>query len=95
MVLTMLKGLKAIVFGRVQLVMYRDFAERKARGLGVVGTVRNLSDGSVEVIAEGTEESLRAYIEKLKKGPLLSRVDEVKVEWRTPLGKFKDFVILF
>lgn len=75
------------------MVMYRDFAQRKARGLGVVGTVKNLPDGTVEVIAEGEEEILKRYIEKLHKGSILSRVQGVQIEWRPPLGIFKDFVI--
>ena len=50
--------LEAIVSGRVQMVMYRDFTARFARRLGLVGEVKNLSDGTVRVIAEG---SRRAY----------------------------------
>ena len=93
--LIMLKAIRATVSGRVQLVMYRDFAQRKARGLKLIGTVQNLKNGTVEVIAEGSQEKLDAYVEKLKGGPLLARVDAVQVEWREPLGTFTDFVILF
>ena len=89
------KAIKATISGRVQMVMYRDFAQRKARGLKLVGTVQNLKNGTVEVVAEGSEEKLNAYIEKLKGGPLLARVDDVQVQWREPLGTFTDFVILF
>jgi acylphosphatase len=89
------EAIRAIASGRVQMVMFRDFAQRKARGLGLVGTVKNLTDGTVEVIAEGPQEKLEAYIEKLKKGPLLARVDALKVESREPLGTFKDFAIVF
>ena len=84
---------RAIVSGRVQMVMYRDFAQRKARGLGIVGEVKNLSDGTVEVIAEGEKEMLEMYIEKLKRGPLLAQVQTVAVEWRTPSCAFSDFEI--
>jgi acylphosphatase len=77
------------------MVMYRDFAERKASRLGIVGTVRNVDDGTVEVIAEGPRDVLTAYIEKLKKGSLLSHVTAVEVEWRESMGAFKDFTILF
>src|SRR3989344_224255 len=45
--------IETIVSGRVQVVMYRDFATRKARGLGLVGEVKNLPDGTVRVVAEG------------------------------------------
>lgn len=70
-----------IIFGRVQLVMYRDFAQRKARMLKVTGTVTNLKDGTVEVFAEATKEILEKYIALLKQGSLLSKVKDVKVEW--------------
>lgn len=77
------------------MVMYRDFAQRNASSRGIVGTVKNLPDGIVEVFAEGEEGILKEYIERLKKGPLLSRVDKVDIEWREPEGKFNDFSILF
>lgn len=85
----------AIVSGRVQMVMYRDFSQRKARALGVVGTVQNLRNGTVEILAEGERPILDTYVEKLKKGSMLSRVDNVKVEWRVPMGTFKDFDIVY
>ncbi|MFA6553881.1 MAG: acylphosphatase [Candidatus Paceibacterota bacterium] len=91
----MLKHLEVIVTGRVQLVMYRDFAQRKARKLGIVGTVQNLKDGSVSVVAEGDEEVLNKYISYLKKGSVLSKVDEVKVNWGKPTGTFSDFLIIY
>lgn len=81
--------------GRVQLVMYRDFAQRKARGLGIVGWVKNLDDGSVEVVAQGTPDQLKAYVEKLNEGSILSRVESVSVDWRAPSGHFDDFVISY
>ncbi len=91
----MKKEIHVLVSGRVQLVMYRDFSQRKARALGIVGTVQNLKNGTVEIFAEGEQGVLEQYIEKLKKGSLLSRVDEVQVEWREAVGMFEDFDILF
>ena len=49
------KRLECQVFGRVQLVMFRDFVTRKARARGIVGTVKNNPDGSVSVVAQGDE----------------------------------------
>jgi acylphosphatase len=81
--------------GRVQMVMYRDFAQRKARGLELVGFVKNLEDGTVVVVAQGTPDTLKQYIEKLHEGSILSRVDSVAVEWRAPSGQFDDFIIAY
>jgi acylphosphatase len=68
---------RAIVRGRVQGVGYRFFAERAARELGIRGWVRNLPDGTVETVVEGEDEAVRRYFERLRKGPLGSRVDAV------------------
>lgn len=84
-----------IVSGRVQLMMFRDFTQRKARRLGLVGTVRNLADGTVEVIAQGSKEKLEALIKYLHKGSVLSRVDNVEVTWRETKTVFDKFYIVY
>ena len=85
----------AIVSGRVQLVMYRDFSCRNARGLGLVGTVQNLPDGTVRVIAEGEREKLDRYALKLWQGSLLSHVTNVAVSWSPATGEFTKFKIQY
>ena len=69
------------IYGRVQMVMFRDFATRKARSLSLVGYVRNLSDGSVEAYARGEKGSLEKWIGKLRRGSILSHVDRVEENW--------------
>ena len=76
----------ALVSGRVQGVGYRAFAKRKAEELGLSGYAENLPDGRVEVVAEGEEEDLKLFIEFLKRGPRLARVEEVDVTWSEPVG---------
>ena len=83
---------RAVVQGRVQGVGFRFFTERAARELGVRGWVRNLPDGSVEALAEGDEAALTTFIERLKRGPLSSRVDRVEVA-ETPAQGFERFEI--
>ena len=80
------------VYGRVQMVMFRDFTMRKARKLGLVGFVRNRADGSVEAYAEGSKENLEKWIGYLRRGSLLSRVDRVKTDWgkQLPLQALTD-----
>lgn len=85
--------LEAIVSGRVQLVMYRDFAQRKARKLKLVGEVQNLPNGTVRVIAEGPRERLETYLALLHKGPLLARVDAVAPVWKEAQGVYTAFSI--
>lgn len=81
--------------GRVQGVMYRDFACRKGRGLRLVGSARNLPKGTVEVIAEGRREDLERYVERLRHGPFLAKVEKVDVLWKETQGTFSSFSILF
>lgn len=83
------------VTGRVQLVMYRDFATRKACGLKLTGEVQNLPDKTVQVVAEGPRERLEAYLTKLRKGSLLSRVDTVAPQWLPATNEYKTFSIRY
>ena len=87
--------LHAIVSGRVQMVMMRDYVQRSARSLGLNGYVKNLMDGTVEVLAQGDRKQLEALVEKLRKGSLLARVDDVQVEWRRPGEQYNGFNILY
>ena len=67
-----------IVRGRVQGVGFRWFVDHEARGLGVTGWVRNNFDGTVEVLAAGSEQQLATLRRKLERGPRAARVDEVQ-----------------
>lgn len=77
------------------MVMFRDFVQRKARGLDLSGTVQNLENGTVKVIAQGSEENLEKFIEHLHKGPFLARVMNVSVEWGEPIEKLSGFKIVY
>jgi acylphosphatase len=63
-----------VVQGRVQGVGYRYFVLRVAEGVGVSGFARNRSDGSVEVVAEGSEDALAALEASLREGPAFAQV---------------------
>ncbi|MES2931758.1 MAG: acylphosphatase [Patescibacteria group bacterium] len=87
--------LEAVVSGRVQMVMYRDFAQRKAKRLKLVGTVENLSNGTVRVIAEGPRDVLEQYVARLEGGPLLAHVEGVTPLWLPAIGGFRSFDIIY
>lgn len=89
----MKKRMECHIIGRVQMVMYRDFARRAARARGITGFVRNEDDSSVAVVAEGEDAALRSYVEELHGGSMLSRVDAVDVTWKDATEEFKDFII--
>lgn len=68
---------KITVRGRVQGVFYRASTQKKALDLGLVGWVRNQSDGSVYLEAEGSEAQLQALVAWCNIGPSSARVDHV------------------
>ncbi|HOE97904.1 MAG TPA: acylphosphatase [Candidatus Sumerlaeota bacterium] len=88
-------SLQARIQGRVQGVGFRFFVLREARGLGLTGTVANRPDGSVEVKAAGGREALEELLGRLRRGPTLSRVDHVEVQWDIPLPDMSEFTIEF
>jgi acylphosphatase len=63
----------------VQGVFYRAATAAEAQRLGVDGTVRNLADGRVEVVARGEQQVLAELIRWLWRGPPAARVDSVQV----------------
>jgi len=72
-----------IVSGLVQGVGFRYWALKRAQERDLVGFVRNLHDGRVEIVAEGTAESLDALRDDLRVGSGTSKVSDVE---ESPLG---------
>jgi acylphosphatase len=81
-----------VVRGRVQGVGFRWFVEREAHILGIAGWVRNNTDGSVEVLAQGSRDQLFALRSRLHEGPRAARVDSVdesEVQVATSVTSFR------
>ena len=83
------------VSGRVQGVFFRDHTQKWASSLHLTGWVRNIRDGRVEALAEGDKEKIEELISRLNKGPPLSQVENVDVNWEEHRGEFKDFRVTF
>jgi acylphosphatase len=73
-----MRAVAFLISGHVQGVGYRDWVRRQALALGLAGWVRNLRDGRVESVASGGEEALARFVEALRKGPSLARVDRIE-----------------
>lgn len=73
-------GRRYSVRGRVQGVYFRESTRKVADGLDIVGHAVNLQDGSVEVVAFGSDAALEELEAWLKRGPPLARVTEVSDE---------------
>ncbi len=92
-----------IVHGNVQGVGYRHFVSRAARRLGLAGFVRNESDGSVAVLAEGDAETLDAFVKEIdvdfSNGPSVVNIerrgeDSDKFPAELKGRKFSEFAVI-
>lgn len=72
------------VWGVVQGVGYRYFVRRTAVALGLRGYVKNLPDGSVEVLAEGERISVDGLMHEMKAGARYASVDKIDIRWEEP-----------
>lgn len=89
------KRFRAIISGKVQGVCFRAATEDEAYMLGLKGTVKNMPNGSVEVVAEGEDEKLARLLKWLHHGPTRAAVREVKGIWEEPTGEYTDFKIAY
>lgn len=81
---------KAWVSGKVQGVYFRASTREQAQALELVGYAKNLPDGRVEVVAEGSQQALDALLRYLSHGPAEARVDDVSHRAIAPSG-FRHF----
>jgi acylphosphatase len=88
-----IKRYHLIISGRVQGVSYRVSAWEKARELELTGWVRNLSDGRVELVAEGEAARLDQMTAWAGEGPRFARVSHVDITENIATGEFSDFQI--
>jgi acylphosphatase len=90
-----LASFQATVSGRVHGVFFRAYVENRAGELNLTGYVRNMSDGRVEVRAEGERPRLEKLVHYLEAGSPAARVDKVVTRWAQYRGLFKDFRIRY
>jgi acylphosphatase len=87
--------LHILVFGDVQGVFFRAGVRGEARKLGLSGWVRNVPDGTVEVMAEGERAALEKLLDWCSHGPAGASVSEIKHEWLDCKAEFADFRIRY
>lgn len=79
--------------GRVQGVGFRYTTKNVATGYEVTGLVRNLSDGRVELVAEGLKDELEAFQQGIRESGLGHFIAKEDVKWEDPKGEFRGFEI--
>ena len=82
-----MKRVRLRIHGRVQGVFFRQSASEEAARHGVAGWVRNLPDGTVELVVEGPAEAVDAVARWARSGPPDARVDEVEATVEEPTGE--------
>jgi acylphosphatase len=88
-----MKAVHVFVSGSVQGVGYRQGCRQMARSLDLVGWVRNLSDGRVEIFAQGPDEGVNQILEWVWAGPAGARVAGVESDVLAPDATLTDFFI--
>lgn len=83
------------VHGRVQGVNFRYYVHRCAVELGLKGYVRNLHDGRVEILAQGSQEDVQKLANYVRGSPGLSYVVKLDIDWEEPLSSLSSFHIRF
>ncbi len=93
-ILLLMTEMSCLITGKVQGVAYRAYVQDAANELGIKGYVKNLSDGSVRVVAQGLPDELRSFVEYLHEGSLLAKVEGVSVDWQVPRITYIEFSVL-
>jgi len=88
-----MKVIRYTVIGRVQGVGFRYFVYRHAQRMGITGRVRNRADGSVDVVACGTDQQQRELEDLLQSGPAYAQVHRVERESAATDREFAEFRI--
>jgi len=88
-----LRRIHVLVTGRVQGVGYRAYVQANAQQLDVLGWVRNLPAGAVELVAQGTAAALTELEDTLWAGPPLSKVADLRIEPLPPASDLKRFSV--
>ena len=89
----MTKRLSLKITGLVQGVGYRYLSQKQAQKEGLSGYVKNLDDGSVEVVVEGDETKLKEFIQWCYNGVGPAQVHKIEENWSELTGEFSDFMI--
>jgi len=88
-----MKRAKVLIFGRVQGVSFRSFIKHKAISLNLKGYIKNLSSGEVEAVFQGKDKAVKEILNYCKKGPLASKVIDLKIIEESYKNEFNNFEI--
>jgi acylphosphatase len=88
------KRAEIIVYGRVQKAGFRDFIDEIAFNLNLNGYVKNLDDGTVQIISEGEEDGIKELLKKINITQYPIRVENIDVVYKKPTGEYRTFDVI-
>ena len=88
------KRAEILIYGRVQKAGFRDFIDEIAFNLNLNGYVKNLDDGTVQIICEGEEDDIKELLEKINITQYPIRVEKIDVVYKKPTDKYKTFDVI-
>jgi len=84
---------RLFISGVVQGVSYRASTQEQARQRGIVGWVKNLEDGRVEALVQGSKDKVTELLAWCRKGPPAAKVEKVDVSWEEVGDEFRSFEV--
>jgi acylphosphatase len=90
-----MKRIHVFYSGRVQGVGFRITAEETARSLGIVGWVKNLRDGRVELVAEADQATLERFLDAIRSSSMKNFITQVEISWSNATETFDEFEIRY
>ena len=88
------KRAEIIIYGRVQKAGFRDFIDEIAFNLNLNGHVKNLDDGTVQIICEGEEDCIKELLEKINITQYPIRVENIEVVYKKSTDEYRTFDII-
>jgi len=88
------KCAEIIIYGRVQKAGFRDFIDEIAFDLNLNGYVKNLEDGTVQVVCEGREDFISELLDRVNIAQYPIRVENIDVTYKKPTGEYKTFEVI-
>ncbi len=88
------KRAEIIIYGRVQKAGFRDFIDEIAFNLNLNGYVKNLDDGTVQIICEGEEDDIKELLEKINITQYPIRVEKIDVVYKKPTDEYRTFDVI-
>lgn len=88
------KRAEIIVYGRVQKAGFKDFIDEIAFNLDLNGYVKNLDDGTVQIICEGEEDDIKELLEKINITQYPIRVEKINVVYKKPTDEYRTFDVI-